>query len=526
MMVLVVLLAVLAIAAPSSLGKAGPGCGGRPATIFSNAARIVGTKAPDVIVAAGRRNTILGLGGNDSICAGAGEDTVHGGRGSDDLQGGRGQDRVRGESGNDVVAGGQGAHDEVDGGSGDDSLAGGPGDFDVLGGGPGKDRLAGGRGLHDIASYQSAGGPIAVDLLRGVVSGAEQERLSGAEDVLGGSGDDTLLGSWRSVNRLDGGPGADQLVAAGSGDTAFGGPGGDACLGPLASQDSCGLSEGPTGAAVELYKSIADTASLVIVGGENVVNVTVSRAGRRYVVRSRPGGVQVQLGNRGSGACSSDRPAKLVSCRGQVASILASLGSGDDTLRIKHAVPAGVSAIVDGGAGSDRVRGGRGDDTIYAGDDQAPDTIAGGGGGDVLYGVNIFHPRHDSGAATMLGGAGNDLLVGGQPCDGDRFDGGHGATDSASFARVRNSGTVVRARIGGTVLDPGVPLCARGWISHATEKIEGSPGPDVLIGSRGANTLLGRGGGDRLDGRGRADKCIGGRGGDRAGRCEFTALVP
>jgi Ca2+-binding RTX toxin-like protein len=525
MFVLVVLLAVFWVAAPAALGKPAPRCDGKPATIVSKAARIVGTKAPDVILAGGAANTIFGMGGNDSICAGAGADTIHGGRGSDSMQGGEGQDRVLGESGNDSVAGGPGAHDDLHGGPGDDTLAGGAGDFDVLSGGPGNDRVDGGGGLHDIASYQTAGGPIAVDLRRGTVSGAEEERVTGAEDVLGGSGADALVGARHSANRLDGGPGADRLVAVGAGDTAFGGPGDDTCLGPLAGRDSCGVSARPGGPAVELYKSIADTASLVIVGGESIVNVTVGRVGERYVVRSRPGGVQVRLGNRGSRACRSSA-AKSVSCRGEVASILVSLGAGDDTLRIEPSVPDRVSAIVDGGPGSDRVHGGRGDDTIYAGDDRDPDTVAGGGGEDVLYGVNIFHPRRDSGTATMLGGAGNDLLVGGQPCDGDRFDGGAGPTDSASFARVRNSGTVVHARIGGTVVDPEVPQCDGGWITRATEKIEGSPGPDVLVGSKGANTLLGRGGGDRLDGRGGLDKCIGGRGSDRAAHCEFTTLVP
>jgi Ca2+-binding RTX toxin-like protein len=525
MIVLAVLLAMLWIAVPSAQGKPAPRCDGKAATIVASAARIVGTKAPDVIVAGGARNTIFGMGGNDSICAGAGADTIHGGRGSDLLQGGRGQDRVLGESGNDTVAGGPGAHDEVNGGPGDDTLAGGAGDFDVLSGGPGNDRVDGGRGLHDIASYQTAGGPIAVDLRRGTVSGAEEERVTGAEDVLGGAGDDALVGTRRSDNRLDGGPGSDRLVAVGVGDAAFGGPGDDTCLGPLAGRDSCGASERPGGPAVELYKSIADTASLVIVGGESIVNVTVARVGGRYLVESQPGGVQVRLGNRGSRACRSSA-AKSVSCRGEVASILVSLGAGDDTLRIEPSVPGRVSTIVDGGPGSDRVHGGRGEDTIYAGDDRDPDVIAGGRGDDVLYGVNIFHPRRHSGAATMLGGAGNDLLVGGQPCNGDRFDGGSGTTDSASFARVRNSGTVVRAKIGGTVTDPDLPHCDGGWITQTTEKIEGSPGPDVLVGSKGANTLLGRGGGDRLNGRGGFDKCVGGRGSDRAAYCEFTALAP
>ena len=49
----------------------------------------------------------------------------------------------------------------------------------------------------------------------------------------------------------------------------------------------------------------------------------------------------------------------------------------------------------------------------------------------------------------MSGGPGDDLLIGGQPCDGDNFDGGPGDNDSASFARVRNGGVFVQATIGG-----------------------------------------------------------------------------
>ena len=115
-------------------------------------------------------------------------------------------------------------------------------------------------------------------------------------------------------------------------------------------------------------------------------------------------------------------------------------------------MPAGVSAVIDGGAGTDDLVGGEGDDILYAGDDHSPDTLEGGGGDDVLYGVNIFHPRKDSGAALMSGGPGDDLLVGGQPCDGDQFDGGSGDNDSASFARVHNGGVYVEATIGGAVL--------------------------------------------------------------------------
>ena len=126
----------------------------------------------------------------------------------------------------------------------------------------------------------------------------------------------------------------------------------------------------------------------------------------------------------------------------------------------------------------------------------------------------------------MFGGPGDDLLIGGQPCDGDLFDGGPGNNDSASFARVRNSGIFVEATIGGPVLDPDVANCNAGHIDHSIEKIEGSPGPDILIGDGGPNTLLGRGGNDILDGMGGSDDCIGGGGVDQATNCEMTASVP
>jgi Ca2+-binding RTX toxin-like protein len=126
----------------------------------------------------------------------------------------------------------------------------------------------------------------------------------------------------------------------------------------------------------------------------------------------------------------------------------------------------------------------------------------------------------------MLGGGGNDLLIGGQPCEGDVFDGGPGPNDSASFARVRNSGIVVRAQIGGTVSDPSEGSCNEGKIDASIEKIEGSTGPDQLLGNSAANTLLGRGGDDSLDGEGGHDSCIGGGGHDTAQQCEQEFSIP
>lgn len=492
--------------AASDAGAGGASCDGRQATITSNAARIVGTKAPDVIVAGAGDNTIIGEGGSDLICGGEGNDTIlgvrgddtllgeggndtlHGERGSDHLDGGAGSDVVLGESGNDQLGGGDGDGDQVSGGPGDDSLDGGSGDFDVLIGGPGNDGIDGGPGAHDIASYAGAGGPVDIDLASGTVSGAEGEHLSGIEDAIGGPAGDTLSGDGATPNRLDGGPGDDQLNAVGPGDEAFGGPGSDQCTGGFDAQASCGPQAG-SGATTELYESIDGSSTLIVTGTSGPDEITVDDA---------------------QGASS----------------IQASLLGGNDTFTVGPGVPAGVAATIDGGKGSDTLRGGAGDDVLYGGDDHDPDTLEGGGGDDVVYGVNLFHPRKDSGAATMIGGPGDDLMIGGQPCEGDTFDGGPGDNDSASFARVRNDGIAVDATIGGSVVDPDTGGCTAGRIDSSTEKIEGSPGPDVLNGDGAANTLLGRGGDDQLNGGGGGDDCIGGAGTDSATACADVASVP
>jgi len=444
----------------------GPSCGGRQATIVSNQRTIHGTRGPDVIRAGRGANVILGARGNDTICGGAGrdridggrgkdtidgragDDLVEGGRGSDELRGGAGRDRVRGESGNDFVRGGPGARDDVDRGMGDDTVTGGSGSFDAIAGGIGRDRIDGGPGAHDTASYRSAGGPIEVELGRGRVRGAEDERLKGIENVLGG-------------------------------------PGNERCFGLSLAVRWCGS----TGIAIS--------------GSAGDDSLTIGIRDRRLAV-SAGSGPSLEVGG--------DR---------RIGSLLVSLGDGDDRAAVAPSVPPGVQVTIEGGAGSDWLRGGRGGDTIYAGDDDVPDRLEGGAGGDALFGVNIFHPRHESGAATLIGGGGDDLLIGGQPCGGDLFVGGPGANDSVSFARVRNAGVFVAAQIGGAVTDPDEGDCTAGRIARGTEKIEGSPGPDVLLGNAGANTLLGRGGADRLDGRGGPDRCIGGRGGNRARHCEY-----
>jgi len=509
-------------------------CGGRKTTIASNDRLIHGTRGPDVILGGRGANEILGGRGNDIICGGfgrdriaggkgkdtidgkKGDDYVRGGRGSDEVDGGAGRDRVRGDSGNDMVRGSPG-RDDVEGGLGDDEVDGGQGGFDTVAGGIGRDRIDGGPGAHDIANYRSAGGPIEIDLADGTVRGAEAEHLTGIEDVVGGSGDDLIATSTATLNRIEGGPGDDRLLSSHGEDEAFGGPGSDECFGSFSVEESCGVA-GAVGTRVELYDSLTGAPALAIAGDAGVDEVHVDFRDGRFLVRAGAGN-PVRLGDpRYAGGCAASDG---VVCAGEVNSILVSLGDGGDRIVLGRSLPPEIAVTIDGGGGSDWLQGGRGGDTLYAGDDAEPDRLEGGGGDDALFGVNILHPRRASGAAAMLGGGGNDLLIGGQPCGGDLFRGGPGDNDSASFARVRNEGIVVRAEIGGEVVDPEAPECVPGRIGGSTEKIEGSTGPDRLAGSAGANVLLGRGGSDVLDGRGGPDRCIGGRGGDRLHRCEY-----
>jgi Ca2+-binding RTX toxin-like protein len=493
-------------------------CGGKRATIVlgNGNNKLNAGGGADVIFAGGGNDVIIGGRGKDRICGAGGRDQISGDRGSDRLFGDAGNDTIAGDAGNDEMNGG-GGRDRLDGGPGDEpELSGGAGCGDFSLGGAGNDRVDGGPGGRDIASYTNSTRPVSINLRSGSVGGGERERLRGIEDALGGGGNDRISGS-SAPNRLDGGPGNDRLQAVGGGDQAFGGAGSDVCVGGFRRENSCGPEGTGNATAVDLVISIGGGNSLVISGRGANEELTLTRAGRRYTVS---GTDPVDPASRG--ACRSSRPTSVI-CSGRPTLIQADLGGGSDALRTRG---IRVTMVADGGGGSDTVTGGSGRDILFSGDDGSADVLGGGGGNDVLFGVNIDHPRQSSGGARMTGGGGSDLLIGGQPCDGDVFDGGRGGNDSASFARVRNSGIVVRARIGGPANDPNTGTCNAGRIGSSIEKLEGSTGPDVLIGDNSANDLLGRAGNDVLNGRGGRDRCIGGGGRDRASGCEGRSSIP
>lgn len=181
-------------------------------------------------------NTFTGTANGDSPSGGAGgNDTLLGLVGDDSLRGDNGNDYLDGGADDDTLIGGSG-NDQLIGGDGDDSLVGGSGN-DTHEGGAGADTFVetgGTGGGIDELSYASDTTGVNVNLFAGTASGghAEGDVFGGNqfENLRGGSGNDTLVGSTHRDNILWGGAGDDSVVTN-LGDSAFGEAGNDTIIG-------------------------------------------------------------------------------------------------------------------------------------------------------------------------------------------------------------------------------------------------------------------------------------------------------
>ena len=138
----------------------------------------------------------------------------------DALPYGQSNDYIFGDAGDDILYGYDG-DDTLDGGAGNDSLYGEDGN-DFLDGGLGFDVIDGGDGI-DTVTYSFYSGRIVADLTTNQVSfpgnSTLVDTLSSIENVIGGSGNDRIIGN-EADNNLNGGAGNDTAVYAGA-DTEF-----------------------------------------------------------------------------------------------------------------------------------------------------------------------------------------------------------------------------------------------------------------------------------------------------------------
>lgn len=211
--------------------------------------QLVGSVSEDLISGDAGNDTLNGLGGADTLMGGTGNDVLVGDLGNDVLNGGDGIDlvayerenggsgvvvnlqtgiatdtwgntdtlisieRVDGTDHDDQITGSELGGDFLFGGAGNDLVSGGGGD-DTLIGDAGNDTLNGGAGIDQVNYVMETGSrAVRVDLASGLATDSfgNTDVLSSIEYVLGGAGNDTLLGSSASSERFYGGDGDDFL---------------------------------------------------------------------------------------------------------------------------------------------------------------------------------------------------------------------------------------------------------------------------------------------------------------------------
>lgn len=177
--------------------------------------------------------------GNDTITGGPGDDTISSGNGDDYIYLGDGNDVVFSGSGNDTVIAGQGGgYDYIDMGQGIDTVQ-----YSSVTGSINVDLRptdrssisfieAGISNVGEMLISQGLPANFAVGLTTGAPVLVDTDILIGVENVVGGSGNDTITGD-ANANRLDGADGDDLIDGQAEEDVLIGGQGSDTLNGGL-----------------------------------------------------------------------------------------------------------------------------------------------------------------------------------------------------------------------------------------------------------------------------------------------------
>lgn len=326
----------------------------------------------EVVLGGAGGDRLAGAGGDEQLQGGPGDDVLDGGPGADILSGGPGRDRadygartqslavdLDGAEGDDGAAG---EHDSVladvedlAAGSGDDELSGNDAG-NRLDGGRGDDVLRGLAGV-DTVDYSSRTAAVAVDLADGLAADGEIDEYDAAgddiENIIGGSGDDLLIGS-DAANRIEAGAGTDLLDGGGGADDLRGGDGYDLAsylsrtaavvVSIDAAPASGGALDGPVGARDRVAHDVegllggagddrltGDAGDNLLYGGRGADHLAGGAGGDAADYSDRDEGVVVALDGRpASGSASDGAPGARDSIAVDVEAIFG--GAGDDTL--------------------------------------------------------------------------------------------------------------------------------------------------------------------------------------------------
>jgi Ca2+-binding RTX toxin-like protein len=437
-------------------------------------------------------NIALNLNGGNDIFRNLGSSAipVHGGAGADLIQGGSANESLFGNSGDDTLEGGTG-NDTLDGGSGSDTAA------------------YAYRASALVATLASSG-TVTIN-----VGSGDTDVLIAIENVLGGSGNDTLVGD-AAVNRLAGWSGDDLLSGGGDNDNLDGGAGVDTAdygyaTGALtATLDGAGTATvvagtGDTDTLISIENVVGGSGHDVLFGdgGANGLN----GGGGNDTLR---GGAGNDLLDGASGNDTADygylaAGAALSATLNAATTVILAVGDADtDTLvSIENVSGGGGNDWLTGDGGGNRITGGAGNDILSGG--AGNDFLSGGSGDDILAGDDGDDSLSGSaGVDTLSGGAGNDNF--GTDADGFIVDYSYVTSTSLAVTMRSDQMNTVTVAIGDT-----------DTLGYGVDAIVGGALGDTLV-NLGIDrfTLAGGGGDDTLQGGSRADRLDGGDGNDTA----------
>ncbi|WP_210490842.1 peroxidase family protein [Microvirga antarctica] len=413
---------------------------------FASHQRIGGTEGGESLNGTSKKDLMMGYGGDDAASGGNGDDDLHGGAGHDSLFGGAGSDWLDGEADDDILEGGAGA-DRIDGGAG-----------------------------NDTASYAGSTA-VAIDLAAGTASSGDAtgDTLTSIENLIGGSGADSLRGNGGN-NSLAGGAGGDTLDGGNGNDTAVYRGSAAVFVDLAAGKASGGEATGDVLISIEN-----------IVGGDGADSLR-GDAGNNHL--SGGGGYDLLEGGAGADTLDGGSGIDTVTYASAKTAVYMDLMTGSASGSQTGAdVLIGIENLI-GGAGSDRLFG-----------DDGVNSLTGGAGNDYLIGRG--------GADVMIGGTGNDIYVVDNARDivKEIGDGGKDTVrTSVSYTLARGS-EIENLKAIGTG-----PFRLSG--NSFDNAIAGSTGDDVIGGDSGDDRLSGGAGDDRLVGGKGADRLAGGTGND------------
>jgi len=330
---------------------------------------------------AGRSATVVSSSVIEKFIGTSFGDQVTGNLAVNDIRGGDGNDTIRGLDGGDMLYG-EGGHD-------------------LLVGGAGNDRLDGGDGL-DTADYRDKTASVVVTLAgeastTASVGGVTEDTILNIENLIGGSGADTLTGDY-FANVFRGGAGNDVLDGGGNFDTA----------------------------------NYSDkTASVVVtLAGATVTTVTVGGIAED-TIRNIENVIGGQADDSLTGDASQNSLYGLAGAdtlRGAAGTDLLDGGEGVDTADYGDRTGAITVRLheprrLDGSMISD----GRREDSL-----RNIENVMGGSGADILFGdaaANVLNGGE--GGDILQGGGGSDVLIGGSGVDRFML-----STASGNFATV------------------------------------------------------------------------------------------